>query len=60
MIFTYNIYKSSHYAKGYIAACIKTGVVSGRNGHMIVPKGNMTRAEAAVIVRNLLIKSGLI
>lgn len=51
--------KISAYAKVSIAACVKLGIVSGRNGNMIAPKDNITRAEAAVIVRNLLQKSGL-
>lgn len=52
--------KSADYAKNSIAACVKTGIVSGRNGNMIAPKANITRAEVAVIVRSLLQKSGLI
>ncbi len=52
--------QSSYYAMESIAACVKTGIVSGKNGHMIDPQGNITRAETAVIVRNLLRKSDLI
>lgn len=51
---------SADYAKNSIAACIKTGIVSGRNGNMIAPKDNITRGEVAVIVRRLLQKSKLI
>ena len=52
--------QASYWSKESIAACVKSGIVSGRNGHMIAPDGNMTRAETAVIVRNLLRKSDLI
>ena len=52
--------QASYWSKESIAACVKTGIVSGRNGHMIAPDGNMTRAETAVIIRNLLKKSDLI
>jgi hypothetical protein len=52
--------KSADYAKNSIAACIKTGIVSGRNDNFLAPKENITRAEVAVIVRRLLQKSNLI
>ncbi len=52
--------KAAGYAKNSIAACIKSGIVSGRGGKLIDPKAYITRAEVAVIVRNLLIKSDLI
>lgn len=52
--------KSADYAKNSIAACVKTEIVSGRNGNMIAPKDNITRAEVAVILQRLLQKSGLI
>ncbi|PYG87809.1 putative repeat protein (TIGR02543 family) [Ruminiclostridium sufflavum DSM 19573] len=52
--------QASHWAKECMAACVKAGIVSGRNGHTIVPEGYITRAETAVIVRNLLKKSDLI
>jgi len=52
--------ESAAYAKSNIAACIKTGIISGRDGNMIAPKDNITRAEVAVIVRRLLQKSNLI
>lgn len=52
--------ESAAYAVSSIAVCVKTGIVSGRNGNMIAPKDNITRAEVAVIVRSLLQKSGLI
>jgi S-layer homology domain. len=52
--------KSADYAKNSIVACIKTGIVSGRNGNLVAPKDNITRAEVAVIVQKLLKKSELI
>jgi hypothetical protein len=52
--------KSADYAKYGIAACVKTGVVSGRDGNLIAPKDNITRAEVSVIVQRLLQVSGLI
>lgn len=50
----------SAYAEYSIAACLETGIVSGRSKTMIVPKGNVTRAEVAVMVQRLLQGSGLI
>ncbi len=52
--------KTAAYAKGSIAACIKTGIVLGKTGSMLAPKQNITRAEVAVIVRKLLQKADLI
>jgi uncharacterized repeat protein (TIGR02543 family) len=51
---------ASEYAKENIAACIDTGIVSGRSQNTIAPKDNITRAEVAVIIQRLLQKSGLI
>ena len=48
------------WAKESMAACVKTGIVSGKNGKMLAPKDEITRAEVAVIVRRLLQKSNLI
>lgn len=48
------------WSKTSIAACIKSGLVSQKDGKMNEIKGNISRAEVAVIVRNLLQKSGLI
>lgn len=52
--------KTSDYAKGNVAECIKTGVVNGKNGNCIAPKDAITRAEVAAIVQRLLQKSDLI
>jgi uncharacterized repeat protein (TIGR02543 family) len=51
---------TSDYAQNGIANVIKAGIVSGRNDNTIAPNANITRAEVAVLVRNLLQKSGLI
>jgi len=48
------------YSKKGIAACIKAGLIAGRGKGLIAPKDNITKAEVAVIVRNLLQKSKLI
>ena len=50
----------SDYAKAGVAACIKTGVVTGATATTLSPKDSVTRAEVAVMVQRLLIKSGLI
>jgi hypothetical protein len=52
--------QTADYAKSSIGACVKTGIVTGRNGNMIAPKDNITRAEVAVIVQRMLQKSNLI
>lgn len=51
---------ASAYAKTSIAACLKTGVITGRIGSTIAPRDYITRAEVAVIVQRLLQKSNLI
>lgn len=51
---------SSDYARYDIAACIEAGIVSGRDGKLLAPQDNITRAETAVIIRKLLQISGLI
>ena len=50
----------SDYAKKSIAACLKTGIISGTSETTISPQANITRAEVAVMVERLLQKSGLI
>ncbi len=49
----------SSWAREAVAECVGAGIISGRNGS-IVPGDNITRAEAASVVRRLLQKSGLI
>ncbi|MEA5038621.1 MAG: S-layer homology domain-containing protein [Clostridiaceae bacterium] len=51
---------ASNYAEDSIAACLKTGIVLGRESNMISPKDCITRAEVAVMVERLLQKSDLI
>ncbi len=50
----------SSYAKAGIAACLKTGIVSGTIEGTLAPKDTVTRAEVAVMVQRLLQKAGLI
>ena len=50
----------SDYAKASVAICIKTGVVTDPSATTLLPKDYATRAEVAVMVQRLLIKSGLI
>jgi hypothetical protein len=48
------------YATTGVAACLKTGIVTGIGNSTIAPKQNITRGEVAVIVQRLLQKSKLI
>ncbi|HYE83171.1 MAG TPA: S-layer homology domain-containing protein [Clostridia bacterium] len=48
------------WAKESMAAYAKTGILSGRNGKTIMPKDEITQAEAAVKIQRLLQKLGLI
>lgn len=50
----------SDYAKLGVAACVKSGIVSGTSESTLSPKAYVTRAEVAVMVQHLLEKSGLI
>ncbi|URN95023.1 MAG: S-layer homology domain-containing protein [Candidatus Pristimantibacillus lignocellulolyticus] len=50
----------SSWAVSSIEDTIQVGIVSGRTSTKLVPKGNMTRAEAATIIERLLQKSDLI
>jgi len=50
----------SAYAKASAAACLKTGIVTGKTATSISPGAPVTRAEVAVMVRRLLQQSGLI
>ena len=51
---------AADYAKAGIAACVKTGIISGRSKTKIAPKDNITRAEVAAAIRRLLQRSSLI
>ncbi len=55
-----DLVQSSAWAKEGVVSCVKAGIVSGKNGNMLAPKDNITRAEVAVIVRKLLQKSKII
>ncbi|SEO31803.1 InlB B-repeat-containing protein [Paenibacillus sp. OV219] len=43
-----------------IAACLQSGIVSGQSAAALAPKADITRAEVAVIIERLLVKSSLI
>ncbi|WP_051280375.1 S-layer homology domain-containing protein, partial [Anaerovorax odorimutans] len=51
---------ASSYAESSIAACIETGLVSGKSDTKVAPKDYITRAEVAATIERLLQKSGLI
>ncbi len=50
----------SQYAKTSVAMCLKAGIITGSSPTTISPKSNVTRAEVAVMIQNLLRKSKLI
>ena len=52
--------ESAAWAKHSLADCVKAGIITGKNGKMLAPKDDITRAEVAVIVKKLLQKSALI
>lgn len=52
--------KASEWAMAGIVKCVKSGLVSGKSDGTLAPKDEITRAEVAVVIRNLLIRSDLI
>ena len=48
------------WAQSSVADNVQAGIVFGRNGALLAPKGNMTRAEVAAIIQRLLQNSDLI
>lgn len=52
--------QSSTWSKESIAVCLKADIVSGKSALILAPKDKITRAEVAVIIRNLLQNSNLI
>ncbi|QJD84670.1 Ig-like domain-containing protein [Cohnella herbarum] len=50
----------SSWARSSVADIVQAGIVIGREGDLLVPKGYMTRAEVATMVQRLLQKSNLI
>ena len=50
----------AEWAKTGVAEALLMGIVTGRGGKALDPKSSITRAEVAVLVRNLLLKSELI
>ncbi len=53
-------FSTSRYAGESAALCLYFGVVTGDDGGMLRPKALITRAEAAVMIRRLLLKADLI
>ncbi|WP_081954032.1 carbohydrate binding domain-containing protein [Paenibacillus sp. FSL R5-0345] len=49
----------SDWAQSGVADSLRAGIVSGRSTSALVPKGNITRAEAAKLTQELMKKSGL-
>jgi hypothetical protein len=49
----------SPWAAEAVKRCVLAGIVVGSNNH-ILPKENLTRAQAVVMIKRLLAKSGLI
>ncbi|MDD4047529.1 MAG: S-layer homology domain-containing protein [Clostridia bacterium] len=52
--------QTSKWAKESVDACVATGVVLEKSNIILAPKDNITRAEVAVIIQQLLQKSNLI
>ncbi len=50
----------SGWAKDSVSKCVKTGVVTGRGNDQIAPLDSITRVEAVIMVRRLLINSNLV
>lgn len=52
--------KTASWAKDSASDCIKAGIIAGKNGNILAPKANITRAEVAAIISRLLKESDLI
>lgn len=50
----------SAYARSGAAVCIKAGIVNGKEGKLLAPKANVSRAEVAIMAERLLKQSKLI
>ncbi|GGH12871.1 putative Ig domain-containing protein [Paenibacillus segetis] len=50
----------SEWALDGVADSVSSGIISGRNHNLLVPKANITRAEVAMIIQRLLQTSDLI
>ncbi|MFB9330895.1 X2-like carbohydrate binding domain-containing protein [Paenibacillus aurantiacus] len=50
----------SAWARSSVTEALQSGIVTGKSNQMLDPQANITRAEVAVMIRNLLSKSGLI
>lgn len=52
--------ETADYAKEALTATVRLGIIGGRGNLTLAPKGMVTRAEAATMVRRMLSKAGLI
>ncbi|MEC0229946.1 S-layer homology domain-containing protein [Paenibacillus alba] len=52
--------QASNWAQQSISICLQTGLVAGRAESVLAPKGNISRAEVAVMSERLLQQAGLI
>ncbi|RAV04989.1 hypothetical protein DQG13_03675 [Paenibacillus sp. YN15] len=52
--------RAASWAVPGILQCLQTGIISGRSSTELAPKAFISRAETAVLVQRLLLKSGLI
>lgn len=52
--------KTQKWTDNSMATCMKAGIITVKSNQKIAPKDKLTRAEAAVIIRKLLVKSNLI
>jgi len=51
---------ASSWAKGSIADCVQSGIISGQGGTKLAPQAAITRAEVVTMIKRLLEKSDLI
>ncbi|UKS25361.1 S-layer homology domain-containing protein [Paenibacillus sp. HWE-109] len=50
----------SEWAQRNLAICLQGGIIAGRTDSTLAPKGQLTRAEVAVMSQRLLLQAGLI
>jgi hypothetical protein len=47
------------YAKESVAKAVQAGIITGRSADLFVPKANATRAEGATMIKQMLVRAGL-
>jgi len=55
-----DVNRVSGYARTSVAACVKSGIITGKSKTILAPQDNITRAEVTAIISRLLRQSGLI